>query len=626
VVTLALHEVRPGVAQMIPGGAVADGVLTLQGDEVALVAIARRNQAAPNHGSQPIAKLVLAGAGVEGERILVAKGPAARDAFLGGIEEWKLLTAAALNGLSRRSLEMAVDYAKERVQFGRAIGSYQAVAHPLADRAIDVDAAQLFTWWAIQQVAENKPHAGAAVAMAYWWSCKTADETTRRAVHTYGGYGVTLEYDLQLYFRRAKAWPLVLGDPADQLALGGRRLWLDAAPVPLPQAGDTVLDFEFGAEAEALAQETRDLLARVTTPEWRAQAHWSYDGYDPAVNRQIGEAGLVHPSWPVEWGGRGAHPYAANLSLSVWDEYNVTGHAQSVSHFVGAVILECGSEELKNEVLLDIGKGITNCSLGYSEPGSGSDIFAAKTRAVWDEANGEWVINGQKMFTSGANLTDYIFLLTRTDPDAAKHSGITMFLVPKTTPGVEIHPIFTMQEERTNATFYTDVRIPDRYRIGEVNGGLKVLGAALVLEHGSGYSPGNHDLVDAALAWAREPGLDGKPRLEDKNTLVRIARVKANSWMKELVSKRGMYYGVTYPGRRTAYGPMSKVFGSEAYQRDMADLIDLTAPDSLFHGRDGLGEIEISHRHAQIATIYGGTSEVHRSMVAENGLGLPRSR
>jgi alkylation response protein AidB-like acyl-CoA dehydrogenase len=625
VVTLALHEVRPGVGQVVPAGAVADAVLFLQGDEVKLAALTPKGEAQPNHGSQPIAKLVLAGEGATGEVVSIAKGPEARAAFLAGIEEWKLLTAAQLNGLSRRALEYAVDYAKERLQFDRLIGSYQAIAHPLADRAADVDAAQLFSWWAIQQIADGSKDAAAASAMSYWWSCKVADETTRRAVHTYGGYGVTLEYDLQLYFRRAKAWPLVLGDPLDQLAEGGKRLWL-GAEAHLPTVGDTGLEFNFGPEAEALAQETRELLARVTTPEWRAQAHYSYAGYDPAVNAKIGEAGLVHPSWPVEYGGRGAHPYASALSLSVWDEYNVTGHSQSTAYFVGSTLMNAASDELKKLILPDMGKGLTGSSLGYSEPHSGSDIFAAKTRAVWDEAAQEWVINGQKMFTSGAEVNDFIFLLTRTDPDAPKHAGITMFLVPINHPGVEVHAIHTMQEERTNATFYSDVRLPDLYRVGEVNGGLRVLGAALELEHGAAYSPGNHGIVDVAVAWAREPGANGKPRLEDRSTLIRIAKVKANAYMKELIAKRAMYYGVTYPKRRTAYGPMNKLFGSENYQRDMTDLIDLTAPDSLFHGREHLGEIEIGHRHGQISTIYGGTSEVHRSMIAEVGLGLPRSR
>jgi alkylation response protein AidB-like acyl-CoA dehydrogenase len=625
VVTLALHETAPGAPQVVPGGAVADAVLALEGDEVFLIALRPRREPAPNHGSQPIASLVLSGNAADGERIRVARGPQAREAFLAGVEEWKVLTAAQLNGLSRRALEYAVEYAKERFQFGRPIGSFQAVAHPLADRAVDIDGAQLFTWWAIQQVATGTPEAAAAVAMSYWWSCRTADEAARRAIHTFGGYGVTLEYDLQLYFRRAKAWPLVLGDPADQLVEGARRLWLGAS-APLPDAGDPGIDFNFGEEAEALAKEMCEKLERITTPEWRAKSHFSYAGYDPEVSRKLGEAGLVHPAWPVEWGGRGAHPFAASLALTKWTEFNVTNYGQASSHFVGSVIMHWGSEELKREVLPDIGRGLKNTSLGYTEPSGGSDVFGAKTRARWDEANQEWVINGQKMFTSGAEVNDYVFLLTRTNPESSKHAGVTMFLVPLDTPGVEYQAVHTMQDERTNATFYSDVRLPDRYRVGEVNGGAKLLSMALALEHGAGYAPGDHDLVDAAVEWARRPGADGRPRLEKEATLFRIARVKVDAWLRDLFGKRALYFGVTYPDRRTTFGPANKLFGSEAAQRDMADLIDLTAPESLFRGAEGVGKIELGHRTAQIGTIYGGTSEIHRSMIAEIGLGLPRSR
>src|SRR3546814_5339714 len=126
-----------------------------------------------------------------------------------------------------------------------------------------------------------------------------------------------------------------------------------------------------------------------------------------------------------------------------------------------------GNSELQKEVLPRLARGEATCSLGYSEPGSGSDVFAARTRAVRDSEG--WLINGQKMFTSGAELASYILLLTRTDPDAPKHKGLTMFLVPTDTPGIEIRPIFTFQDERTNTTFYTDVRLPDHYQIGKAN-------------------------------------------------------------------------------------------------------------------------------------------------------------
>jgi alkylation response protein AidB-like acyl-CoA dehydrogenase len=488
-----------------------------------------------------------------------------------------------------------------------------------------VDAAQLFTWWTIQQIAEGKPDAAAAVNMAYWWAAKTADETTRRAVHTFGGYGVTLEYDLQLFFRRAKALPLVLGDPLDQLAEAGRRMWLGAES-HLPEAGDPGLDFEFGEEAEALAKETREILAPIAPKTPLVAAYKSYENYVPEVAKALGARGLYHPAWPEEWGGRGAQLYEAALAVACWDDFKIATHPQGTSHFVGSVIRMFGDEMLKQKVLPGMARAEINCALGYSEPSSGSDIFAAKTRAEWDELNQEWVINGQKMFTSGAERTQYIFLLTRTDPEAAKHSGITMFLVPSDAPGVEIHPVHTMQEERTNATFYADVRVSDMYRVGEVNGGLKVLGAALVLEQGGTYRHGAFELVDAAVAWARKLGPNGRPRIEERDVLARIARVQVSQIQRELLGKRGLYHGVNDPSRRNAYGPMLKLFSSEAMQRDMTDLMDLMAPDTLIHSYEGPGEIEINHRLAQIGTIYGGTSEVQRSTIAEVGLGLPRSR
>jgi alkylation response protein AidB-like acyl-CoA dehydrogenase len=626
VVTLALHEAKPGAEQVVAAGAVAGAVLMLEGDVVSLRAAPPAGKAPPNHGSQPIARMALAGSGAAGEKILVAKGREAREAFLAGVEEWKLLTAAALNGLSRRALEYAVEYARDRIQFGRPIGSYQAIAHPLADRAVDLDCAQLFSWWTIQQIAEGKPGAAADVALSFWLSCQAADETTRRAVHTFGGYGVTLEYDLQLFFRRAKAWPLVLGDPQAQLAEAGARLWL-GAQAPLPAAGDPGLDFEFGPEAEALAEETRAVLRPIASKTPGAAAFRSYENYDPKIAAALGEHGLYHPAWPEEWGGRGAHPYAAALAVSTWEEFKIATHPQGTSHFVGSVVRMFGDEMLKEKVVPGMARGEINCALGYSEPGSGSDIFAARTRAEWDEKNQEWVINGQKMFTSGAERTQYIFLLTRTDPEAAKHAGVTMFLVPTGTPGIEIHPVHTMQEERTNATFYADVRVSDLYRVGDINGGARVLGAALVLEQGGTYRAGSHELVDIAVDWARLTRDEhGRARLEDADVRKRIGRLHVNAILKELLSKRCLFVGVSDPTRRNAFGPMVKLHQSEAAQRDLTDLMDLMAPETLFHGHDGLGEIEISHRLAQIGTIYGGTSEVQRSTIAEVGLGLPRSR
>lgn len=238
----------------------------------------------------------------------------------------------------------------------------------------------------------------------------------------------------------------------------------------------------------------------------------------------------------------------------------------------------------------------------------------------------DWVINGQKMFTSGAELASYVLLLCRTDPDVPKHKGLTLFLVPLNAPGVEIHPVHTFMDERTNATFYSDVRIPDRYRLGEVNGGVKVMSTALSMEQGgSHYHHQMRKMVAAVAEWAREEERDRKPLIEHPDTLARLARVHAHSAMSEALCARVL--GTKLAGEvDLAFGPASKVFTTGVFIDDSADLLNLSAPGSLVRGKTGLGQVEMGYRHSTATSIYGGTSEVLRSMVAERRLGLPRSR
>jgi alkylation response protein AidB-like acyl-CoA dehydrogenase len=252
-------------------------------------------------------------------------------------------------------------------------------------------------------------------------------------------------------------------------------------------------------------------------------------------------------------------------------------------------------------------------------------VFAAKTRAVRD--GDDWIVNGQKVFTTCAHVSDYVLLLTRTDPEAPKHRGLTMFLVPMTLAGVSFDALHTMQEERTNVTFYADVRVPDMYRLGPVNGAVGVMAAAMKFEHsGEGYHISQPAMVQAAIAWAHEAtGFDGRKRIEEPDVRARIARAAIHNEVADLLCRRAVWAGVEgIPGR--AFGPMSKLFTSETYIKDSADLLELAAPDSLFEGHDPLGVIEYKHRHSVGTTIYGGTSEVHRSVVAEQALGLPRTR
>ncbi len=617
IISLALFDAGERAEQIVPGGAVAHVVLARDGDRIVALNSGRQEDFLENLADLPIARWQLSGGTV------LAQGPEASAAFAAALEEWKLLTAAELNGMARRAVELAAAYASERIQFGAPIGGYQGIAHPLANLISDIDGGRLLNWWAASRIAEGAADAGATAAMSFWWAAKTAGQAGETGLHTHGGYGLSLEYDAQLYHRRTKARALLAGDPNETLIAVGRRLW-QGEVASLPDSGAFPLDFSYGPAAEALEAETEAFFADNLTPELRAKAHFSFEGHDWDFHKKLGEARLLFPSWPEEYGGRGADPYADTCSSNVWERHGWGRVGTGVTDMVGHMVQWFGHPETKAEVLPRLAHGEATCSLGYSEPGSGSDVFAARTRAVRD--GDEWVINGQKMFTSGAELASYIFLLTRTDPDAPKHKGITMFLVPVNTPGIEIRPIYTFQDERTNTTFYADVRIPDRYRVGEVNGGSAVLIGALSLEQGGGsYTTVQQYMLAQAVDWARNTRLGHAPAIEDRLVLSRLARTATHGVISDLLSRRSLWVRAERKEDK-AYGPMSKVFAVETYNRDSTDLLDMMAPDSILRRPGPAGQIERDHRRSSASTIYAGASEVLRSMVGEKALGLPRNR
>jgi alkylation response protein AidB-like acyl-CoA dehydrogenase len=622
VLTFALHEARPGQPQFVPGGAVAKGVLTFDGREVAIEVPPAPLAAPATLGGSSIGVFEPG----KGERHVIASNVDAAKVWAAGLEEWKLLTAAALVGLSREAISLAAAYACERIAFGIPIGANQGVAHPLADDIMDADGAALLLWRTLRAIADGHKDAGADISMLFWWSARTASRSVAHSLHTFGGYGLTNEYDIQLYHRRAKAWALPLGDPEDELERAGRRLCLGEA-VSLPDVGAVEVDFEPPTGGEALAEETRALFERVLTPEIRALDDHSFEGHDWSVHRALGEAGLLYPDWPVEYGGRGADADSTRASTAVWDDVGYSGNLRGTTGMIGKMVMMLGSPEAKAEVLLRMGRGEIGASLGYTEPSGGSDVFAAKTRATRDPATGDWIINGQKMFTSGSEFASYVMLIARTNPDVPKHKGLTLFLVPiKDQPGFERRFVYTFMEERTNATFYDNVRVPDRYRLGEIDGGTKAMAAALAMEQGGGgWYTNIYRMLDAVIDWANATERNGRKVIEEPRVLARIAHAATRGRVAHALSARSMWTSLN-KGPDAAYGPAAKVFSTESYITTASDLIDLTAPYSLLQGRQGLNWVELGYRHSAATTIYAGTSEVLRSMVAERRLGLPRSR
>jgi alkylation response protein AidB-like acyl-CoA dehydrogenase len=619
VVSIALHDIAAEPTQWIAGGAVAEAVIARNGDKIVLVATpASERTSEPNLASTPIAELHLGRA----KYTVLSNTEAGRKAFAQGIEEWKLLIAAALAGLSRESVRLAAAYACERVAFGQPIGTYQAISHPLADLSTDIDGGKYLTWKTIRDIADGKPEAGAEISLTSWWNIDTAGRAVAQALHTFGGYGLTTEYDIHMFNLHAKAWPLVFGDPLRLLEEAGRRLYAGER-TEVPEAGALSIDFDLGEEATSLAKEVHAFFEKNLTPELRAKAHYSFDGHDAGIHRKLAQAGLLFPSWPKEAGGRAAPPYAMNALHQAWEDVGWSSHAISTTGMVGTMIRLFGSEELKQEVLTKIVAGDAVCSLGYSEPGSGSDVFAAQTRATRD--GDDWRIDGSKMFTSGANIADYVLMLTRTNPNVPKHKGLTMFIVPLKTPGASIQPVFTFQDERTNITYYDGVKVKDSYRLGAVDGGVKVMAGALEIEHGGGFSKSQRHMVHAAEELCREIQYRGRPLIDDVAAQVRLARATVHVLLSEIIAYRAVWAAVQRMPN-VGYGPMAKLFSSEKFLEDSADLLNLTAPYSLSKRSGPAGYLNQCYRHAQGTTIYGGTSEVHRSMIAERGLGLPRSR
>ncbi|MBV1917018.1 MAG: acyl-CoA dehydrogenase [Sphingomonadaceae bacterium] len=618
VATLAYHDVAKRPMQWVAGGEKAEVAVARKGDAVVLVVLGGADRKAEaNLASNGVAEVNLGAAA----QTVLASGKEAVAAFEAAIEEWHLLCAAALNGIARQSVKLAAEYACERQAFGVPIGTYQAISHPLAELISAIEGGNLFVWKVIHEISSGAD-VGAKIPMALWFNATTASKAVIQSLRTFGGYGLTTEYDIFLYNLRAKAWPLTFGDPQQLLAKAGRRLYSGEKTV-LPDVGNVDLDFGLGEEAGALAAEVDAFFEKTLTPELRAHAHHSWDGHEPEVHRKLAEAGLLFPELPPEKGGRGVSPYASHAAGKIWAKHGWSSHGKGTTMMTAAIMDQFGSDEVKEQVLKPVLAGKAVCSLGYSEPGSGSDVFAAQTKATPD-GNG-WRIDGTKMFTSGANLADYVLMLTRTNPDTPKHKGLTMFIVPLKAEGITIQPVYTFQDERTNITFYDGVRVPDSYRLGEVDKGIVAMSAALSLEHGGGFAEDEMEVIVAAEELCRQIDTDKGKLIDDPLAQVRLARCWANAFAGEMLGLRSLWSsreGKDLP----AAGPMAKMWTTDRYLHDSSDLIDLTAPLSLSKREGAAYTVNIAYRYAHATTIWAGTSEIHRSMIAERALGLPRSR
>lgn len=387
------------------------------------------------------------------------------------------------------------------------------------------------------------------------------------------------------------------------------------------------MDFKLGEKAAQVRRQIREFLEREYGPEEREYQRIHGDGHEWNLYKKLAAEGWVSASWPEEYGGGGRDPYEIltlywELSKADFPWFGLLNNG-----FLGHTLMALGTEKQKQELVPQIAAGEIAMALGYTEPSSGSDVASARTTARKD--GDEWIIDGQKMFTTIAHMSQYIFTLTRTDASESKHRGLTMFLVPTDAEGVEIHPIHTMGGERTNSVFFDGVKISDQLRVGEVNGGWSVIRFALGLEQAMGYSDRHQAFLEEVERWACSPAKNGQRPLDDSGIQERLAQTAINAEVSRLLRQRSTWIQAE-GGDVSVAGPMTKALSAILLLDDSQLWMDLLGPEGVLErGSDqalGGGIFPETYRATPVTTIYGGTVEILRSMIAQLGLGLPRSR
>jgi alkylation response protein AidB-like acyl-CoA dehydrogenase len=385
------------------------------------------------------------------------------------------------------------------------------------------------------------------------------------------------------------------------------------------------MDFTVSDDVKEIRAEADAFAAEHVTTEMVVEELRTGDGVSRPLMKALGERGWVASAWPTEEGGAGLNPFQGEAILAAIRAVGGPTVGVGTTMLPANAIRALGSPELKQAILPGVAAGETLICLGYTEPEGGSDVFACKTRAQRD--GDEWVVNGQKMFTTFAHRADYCFLLTRSDPESQGPKGLTMFLVPMGTPGIELQTVRTMGYERTNIVFYNDVRVSDFHRVGEANQGLQVMRAALEAEQNVAPAARTTQLLAAATTWA-ESTADGKGgvMLDDPAVRERLARMAIDVEVAELLGYRVAFFEQL--GAKP--GPHAALFGPETYVAWSKEIVDMVGPAATVDWEDDEavqgGTFEYHYRCSVASTIYGGSSEVLRSLIAEQLLGLPRSR
>lgn len=386
------------------------------------------------------------------------------------------------------------------------------------------------------------------------------------------------------------------------------------------------MEFGFNSEEEMIVEEVRAFIEKEVTPELIEESldlGLIYGGHEGRkFVRKLAQRGWLTPDWPKQYGGLET---SEMLTYRIRDElaYAMAPTIFVGAHMAGPAILKYGNEELKRQYLAAIAKGEIEFALGYTEPDAGSDLASLDIRA--EEKEDCFLINGGKTFNTHCHVADFHWLAARTDPDARKHKGISLFIVDLRSPGVTIRPMTTMAGWRTNEVFYDDVRVPKKNLVGEKNQGFAYIMTALDYERMAppgAYRRLHEELID----YAKQTIVGGRPLFENPLIRQKLAEMEIQLEVCKL-----LYYRLPYmldKGEVPNYqSSMEKLFVTEVMQRVAAMGMEILGLYGQFErGADGAplgGKVGLFYRWSVVETIYGGTSEIQRNIIAMRGLKLP---
>ena len=536
----------------------------------------------------------------------------------------RIIQAAELLGVMRRALALTLEYLQTRKQFGKLIGSFQALKHRVVDGYIQVELSSACLGDVLSQLEAGRAYSALA-SRAKARCAHAALLMTRMAIQMHGAMGYTDECDVGLYFKRALALTSWLGNvESHRQRYFTQGAALSAQALVKPVTGVTV--FPKDADWDAMPEpEFRQMLQSFYAKNY--PEHMRHVPHRLRLNEikdwtmTLSEQGWIAPSWPKKFGGMGLPPGKMIAYVEEQEQFGVARAPDMGVVMIGPLLIQRGSLEQQQKFLPKIIANEHVWCQGYSEPGAGSDLAALRTEAVLD--GNEFVVNGQKIWTTLAQDATHMFALVRTDKDAKKQSGISFLLIDLSIPGITIRPIQNISGQKEFCeVFFDNVRVPAENLVGQINEGWTIAKALLGFERIFLGSPKQSRYALSQLTGLAE-SLDLFSNAVFASRYAELMldtadQVAAYTHYAEMVKR-----GETLPPSVS----LLKIWGTDTYQRICALLVEsaqehgATGHTTDF-GAEGLDASAILF-HAIPSTIYGGSTEIQKEIIAKHVLRLP---